>query len=100
MTAPAKKVAAPTFYTVPAGTRSSQCKGSTCRAVIYWIRVDGRPIPIDCDVAGGEAPSATKPDPRQLDAFSTDMRSWDGRGVRHHTTCPDVDEFRGRGRAD
>lgn len=84
----------PRFYDVPAGTRSSQCSGETCRAVIYWIEnpATGRKIPIDCDVDGGEAPTE-KTDPRQLNAFATSAFEHDGRGVSHFTTCCDVDQF-------
>lgn len=84
------------FHTVPAGTKPSQCNGSTCRATIYWIRTpEGRAIPIDCDVEGGEPPSDTN-DRNQLDAFSGGSAFvFEGRGVSHFTTCPDADEFRG-----
>jgi hypothetical protein len=92
------------FYTVPAGTPSAQCKGPTCRAVIYFIEnpTSGKRMPVDCDVEGGEAPSP-KADPRQMDAFdarrSEGLGSYDGRGVSHFTTCPDADRFtRGAGR--
>ncbi|HVX38776.1 MAG TPA: hypothetical protein VHB25_04305 [Gemmatimonadaceae bacterium] len=90
---------APKFYTVPAGTRSSQCNGSTCRAVIYWIENPdtGRKIPIDCDVEGGESPSETN-DRRQRDMFAGSAFVHDGRGVSHFTTCPDVGEFSRGGR--
>jgi hypothetical protein len=89
-----------TFYTVPAGTPSAQCKGPSCHAVIYWINhpVSGRRIPVDCDVEGGEAPS-TPVDPRQIDAFNAStLSSHDGRGVSHFTTCVDVDQFTRTGR--
>jgi hypothetical protein len=87
------------WFVVPAGTRSSQCSGDTCRAIIYWIEnpATGRKIPIDCDVAGGEAPSE-KLDPRQTDAFGGSAFEHDGRGVSHFTTCADVDQFTRGGR--
>jgi hypothetical protein len=86
---------APKFFTVPAGTPPAQCKGATCRAVIYWIEnpTSGKRMPIDCEVDGGEAPSA-KGDPRQVDAFdASGIAAHDGRGVSHFTTCADVDQF-------
>ncbi len=86
------------FFKVPAGTRSARCNGPTCGKQIFFIinPRTGRPMPIDCDVEGGEAPSATK-DKSQLDAFST-TTGHDGRGVSHFLTCPDAEQFsRGRG---
>jgi len=87
------------FYVVPAGTPKSQCNGETCHAVIYWITNPrtGRPMPIDCDVEGGEEPSELH-DPKQIDAFSqSTLSNRDGRGVSHFTTCPDVGQFSRKG---
>lgn len=86
------------FYDVPAGTRSSQCNGSTCRAVIYWIPnpATGRMMPIDCDVDGGQPPAEHVRDPRQESLFGERVEHHDGRGVSHFTTCPDVGEFANR----
>ncbi len=53
----------------------------------------GRMHPVDCDVEGGEEPSAHK-DPRQLDAFDDRATAHDGRGVSHFATCPDAATFR------
>lgn len=81
------------FFTVPAGTRASQCTGPSCTATIYWIRTTrGRRMPVDCDVEGGMRPSS-KQDPRQLDAFGAGARQ-DGRGRSHFETCPDAARFR------
>lgn len=87
------------FYTVPAGTRPSQCRGPSCRAVIYWIEnpETGRQIPIDCDVDGGDAPSETN-DPRQLSLLGGSAFVHDGCGVSHFRTCADADQFAHGGR--
>lgn len=88
-----------TFYTVPAGTRPSKCKGAamggTCTATIYFITNPntGRPMPVSCDVEGGVRPSESA-DASQLDMLAggvADVR--DGRGVSHFTDCPDADDF-------
>lgn len=81
------------FYEVPAGTERSQCNGSTCRGVVYWIDDDGRRVPVDCDVDGGEAPSETA-DTRQRDMFAASVFIHAGRGVHHMTVCPDAKQFR------
>lgn len=86
---------APRFYTVPAGTTPSQCSGSTCRAIVYWIDVDGRRVPVDIDVDGGEAPSDTS-DTSQRDMFRGRAHVFDGRGVHHMTVCSDRDEITAR----
>lgn len=87
---------APRFYVIPAGTRPSQCNGSTCRGVIYWIDDGNRRVPVDADVSGGETPSDTN-DKAQRDIFKGTADVYDGRGVHHSTVCPDRDEFaRGR----
>ena len=89
------------FYTVPAGARPSQCaateRGGSCTAVIYWTTNPdtSRPLPIDCDVDGGQAPSESA-DRGQLDAFAGETAVFDGRGVSHFETCPDRDLFRRR----
>lgn len=87
------------FFTVPAGTRPAQCNGSTCRATIYWIQnpATGRMLPVDVDVEGGQEPSAHVRDPKQQSLFGDTIEHYNGRGVSHFTTCPDVGEFsRGR----
>lgn len=74
----------PTFYDVPKGAREEECRGRNCRATVYWITnpATGRRLPVDCDVEGGQEPTA-----------------WaDGRGVSHFTTCSDVGQFTGRNR--
>ncbi len=82
------------FYTVPAGHHASRCSGATCRAAIYWIRENGRPIPVDCSVAGGVVPSETS-DVGQIDVFSTDAPIIrDGKGQHHMGLCPDAAQFR------
>jgi hypothetical protein len=91
-----RPTAASEFFTVPAGTPSTTCRGPNCQKRMYWIHDSktGRAICVDCDVEGGESPSTTK-DRGQLDAFSSqEAPVHDGRGVRHHTTCVDVDMFR------
>jgi len=92
-----KTAAPPAFFDVPAGTRPTLCKGSTCGRAFYWIRdAKGFAIPVDCDVPGGVKPSAHVNDPRQQSLFGETKaeKHHNGRGVRHHTVCPDVEEFR------
>lgn len=85
---------APQFYTVPAGTPSTRCKGPTCQATIFFITSprSGRPLPIHCDVDGGRRPSMTN-DRSQLDAFDGGAEIHDGRGVSHFADCPDAEPF-------
>lgn len=86
----------PRWYVIPAGTKPSQCSGSTCRALVYWIHEPGgRAVPVDIDVQGGEAPSDTS-DASQLDAFRGSATVFEGRGVHHMTECPDKEEILGR----
>ena len=74
----------PLFFEVPAGTRPSTCKG--CDAAIYWIKTaSGANMPIDCDVEGGQEPSA----PDVAPSFALP-----GRGISHHATCPQAERFR------
>jgi hypothetical protein len=84
----------PTFYTVPAGAQSTKCRGATCDATIYFIRSPktGRPLPVHCDVEGGERPSDTA-DPSQLDMLAGEAAVHHGRGVSHFADCPDVEQF-------
>jgi hypothetical protein len=93
---------APKLYTIPAGTPVVRCKGSfmggSCSAVVYWITdANGQRRIIDADVEGGKRPSETK-DTGQLDMLTGgEAPVFDGVGVDHHATCPDVALFR-RGR--
>lgn len=80
-------------FTVPAGSKSIECRGPKCTGRFYWIHANGRPLPIDCDGAGGIHPSAHR-DVAQLDAFGTAEAPHDGRGVLHHTRCVDVAFFK------
>lgn len=91
-----KTAAEPKFFTVPAGTPSRLCKGPTCGQRVYWIQTPkGRRMPVDCDVDGGVRPTALH-DPRQLDAFGTEVVvRHDGRGRSHFETCKDAAKFRG-----
>lgn len=85
------------WYPVPAGTKGTICKGSTCGALFYWIRdaKTGAARPIDCDVDGGVRPSEHANDPTQQSLFASapGETHHDGRGRLHHETCPDVREF-------
>lgn len=65
---------------IPAGTRGSRCKGSTCGLTIYFADHPntGRAHPYDCTVEGGKIPTETE----------------DGLGVTHYSTCPDANQFR------
>lgn len=76
---------------VRAGTPASVCRGSTCRAEIYWVErakiVKGRPVPgtkvrvpVDCSPPLGRKPTSID----------------DGQGVSHYTTCPDAGKFGGK----
>lgn len=88
----AKTAAPPTMYRVPAGTKPSICRGSTCNRQFYWIRTAKGPKPISCDVEGGRKPSEAK-DVGQLDLMGGEAEVHEGFGVLHHTVCPDVGEF-------
>jgi hypothetical protein len=84
------------FYIVPAGHASARCKGSTCRAVVYWMRDGERAVPVDCSVDGGIVPSETA-DASQIDLLSgatPEIRN--GRGVHHMSVCPCAKEFGAR----
>jgi hypothetical protein len=87
---------APQFFEIPAGAKPTMCKGSTCNRTFYWVRLpNGVAIPVDVDVPGGVKPSEHANDPTQESLFATEkVEHHDGRGVRHHSVCPDVDEFR------
>lgn len=80
------------FYSIPAGTKPSICRGSTCNRQFFWIRTNKGPKPISCDVEGGKKPSEAK-DVGQLDLMGGEAEVYEGRGVLHHTVCPDVGEF-------
>jgi hypothetical protein len=93
-----RTAASPTFLTVPAGARFSYCRGPNCGVRIYWISdpTSGRLVPIDCEVEGAKRPSETK-ETGQLDMLvGGEAAVYNGRGVRHHATCPDVEMFRRR----
>ncbi len=69
-----------TWYEIPAGTRSRECRGSTCGAMIFDIpspKTPGAKIPISIEPDGAYAPTAAEK----------------GRGVNHFQDCPDADEF-------
>lgn len=69
----------PTFYSVPAGTRPSECSAKDCKATIFWIvTASGAKMPVDCDVPGGQEPTARE----------------DGEGVAHWGTCASPERFR------
>lgn len=81
------------WYTVPAGTRASQCRG--CKAVIFWIEnANGRKVPVDCDTVDG----SNRPSEPSNSANGVQRAPWDGHGVSHFQTCPDADQFSGRGK--
>jgi len=87
-----------TFYVVPAGARSAQCRGPNCRKLIYFAPnpKTGKSIPIDCDVPGGLRPSDVK-DTTQLDILAGGLDVHEGRGISHFITCTDRDYFTKRG---
>ena len=69
------------WFRVDAGTGAERCR--SCQAVVYWITTAaGRPMPVDCAVAGGRAPTATEP----------------GEGVSHFATCPQAKQWKGSSR--
>lgn len=80
------------WYTVPAGTRYSACRG--CSARVYWIvGPKGTKLPVDCDtVDGSQPPSAPSRDPE------AQRTQWDGVGVSHFQTCTAADRFGKGGR--
>lgn len=83
------------FFTVPAGSKPIACRGKTCTKFIYFITnpATNRPHPIDCDVDGGELPTAHR-DKSQASMFDVDEPPHEGRGVSHFSTCPDAVQFR------
>lgn len=89
-----------TFLTVPAGAKSTQCRGSTCRRSIYFAMNPntGRLTPIDCDVPGGKRPSEhAHVDKSQSDLFGSEApKVFDGKGVSHYLTCANPEEFQRR----
>jgi hypothetical protein len=87
------------FYVVPAGTRPTRCRGSSCNALIYFVAnpATGRMTPVDCDVEGGKRPSESK-EKGQLDMLSGgEAAVYDGKGVSHFQTCADAEQFSGQG---
>jgi len=82
------------FYTVAAGAPIAKCKGPRCGKPIYFITIPGkaRPLPVDCDVAGGVIPSENV-DETQVGIFDEGPVQ-DGRGVSHFETCIDAQHFR------
>lgn len=87
-------MANPVWYEVPAGSKPTQCRGEDCKAEMYWVRVGGRAIPVDCDVEGGNEPSETS-DETQGDLLTGSGLApvYAGRGVNHFTTCPNANDF-------
>ena len=86
-----------TFYKIPPGTKPGQCDGPDCRARIYWIanpKKEGKRLPIDTHVIGGETPSETR-DTDQGDIFSHNGLAYvrEGRGINHLTICPNRENF-------
>ena len=81
------------IYAVPAGTKPSTCRGSSCGARIYWITVGERKIPADCDSRhGGTAPSEAA-DPAQESLFGGTTAIHDGAGIHHRRVCPNAEDF-------
>ena len=79
-TAPTK---APQWFTVPAGTPASECRG--CKATVYWIVTENdRRMPVNCDVPGGVRPVR----------FGGDAAKDKGRGLSHFADCPNANRFR------
>lgn len=59
MTSRAIRIAAPVFFTVPAGTVAQMC--GKCAATVYPIEAASskqKQMAIDCQVLGGRAPTA------------------------------------------
>lgn len=68
-----------TLYTIPAGTKGSPCRATSCRKAVYWVKSDGKNRPLDPDPEhGGKAPTSTE----------------DGSGVIHFATCTTPEAFR------
>lgn len=94
----------PMVYIVPATTRSSRCRGENCRKVVYWIKVAGRPVVVDCEpvYAPNHKTKANQPHPSAEKCFAPAHPSapgehyghgMDGQGIDHHATCADVKQF-------
>lgn len=65
---------------IPAGTKGRRCNGSTCGAMLYFVYDTnaGRQKPYDTSAPGMHPPTDRAP----------------GKGMLHHLSCPDVNEFR------
>jgi hypothetical protein len=90
----------PKVYTIPAGTKAGRCKGAfiggRCSALIYWITdQNGLRRIIEADVPGGKRPSEAVAT-GQFDLLGGEAKVFDGRGIDHHSNCPDVELFRRR----
>lgn len=74
------------WFTVPAGTPASECRG--CKQTVYWIITESdRRMPVNCDVPGGLRPV------RFLATGGATARD-NGRGTSHFIDCPQADRFR------
>jgi hypothetical protein len=74
------------WFTVPAGTPASECRG--CKATVYWIVTENdRRMPVNCDVPGGTRPIRF---PSSSGATLMD----NGRGLSHFADCPNWERFR------
>lgn len=83
------------WFIVPAGSRSSSCRGPNCHVLIHWMKHPrtGKPHPIDCTVEGGLQPSVHAGEALPS-LFGDQIPAQDGRGVSHFDTCVDARRFR------
>lgn len=82
------------YVIVPAGTPASQCRGKTCKALIYWTERPSRAknappgkvvrVPVDCDHNEQCVPP---------------QHNEDGLGVNHFQTCADHEQFSAKKKA-
>lgn len=94
----------PMIYIVPATQRASRCTGPNCHKVVYWIRVAGRPVIVDCEpiFAANHKKTPLQPHPSAPKCFPPVHpqapgklygHGSDGQGIDHHATCHDVAQF-------
>lgn len=67
------------WYSIPAGSKPTRCRSSTCGAMIYFVEslTSGKKVPVSVEPDGAFDPTSTEP----------------GRGISHYQDCPDVDEI-------
>ena len=57
------------------------CKGSNCNQTVLWCEIDGKPVPLNTEQVTGVYFNLGQPIKSRFFTL-------------HHSTCPDVDQFR------